>query len=266
MATSLPYVKGRVLGRGAFGTVYLGTRIADGLTVAMKEISLRHIPESCYDRLMEEVRMLSRLRHPGVVQFIEGVLDARSRALYIVMEYCAGGDLEDFMDSGKMTIPLARRMLRALLKALSYIHASSIIHRDIKVGGGISSVSPMTPHQWSVLVHVQPANILLTGSGVPKIADLGVAASFADNGGSLRGTCAGVSYWFRKYGAASYNCCDCCTLTCCALSSHRRLTFLWRPRCSRLSTTGKHQSTGAELISGRLVSQCTWRVALEAPV
>ena len=73
--------------------------------------------------------------------------------LYLIMEYCSGGNLQDRLHkAGVMPEYVAKKLTRELLSALSYMHKQKIGHRDLK-----------------------PENILFTEYGVAKIADFGFA-------------------------------------------------------------------------------------------
>ncbi|KAK9927167.1 hypothetical protein M0R45_024366 [Rubus argutus] len=86
--------KGRLLGRGTFGHVYLGFNSENGDMCAMKEVTLfaddAKSKESA-QQLGQEIALLSRLRHPNIVQYYgsETVEDK----LYIYLEYVSGGSI-----------------------------------------------------------------------------------------------------------------------------------------------------------------------------
>ena len=111
----------RVAGRGAYGTAYLARRKTDGREVILKQA--RIIPErSCYlfsnqpitipvsiqipieqmssaDRhsILTEIKVLSMLHHPNVIEYYENFLQDKS--MIIVMEYAAGGTLFDLIET-----------------------------------------------------------------------------------------------------------------------------------------------------------------------
>ena len=47
--------------------------------------------------MISEVNILRELRHENIVRYHDKVLDKRNTTLYIIMEYCAGGDLSQWM-------------------------------------------------------------------------------------------------------------------------------------------------------------------------
>ena len=110
----------RVAGRGAYGTAYLARRKTDGREVILKQakiISQRSrylqaitIPASIQipieqmssaDRhsILTEIKVLSMLHHPNVIEYYENFLQDKS--MIIVMEYAAGGTLFDLIESRK---------------------------------------------------------------------------------------------------------------------------------------------------------------------
>ena len=87
------YTKGKQIGRGSFGNVYLGTVKASGETVVIKEVELQGLSSKDQKLSMAEVDVLKRLRHSNIVAYRDSYKDASSGALCIVMEHAAGGDL-----------------------------------------------------------------------------------------------------------------------------------------------------------------------------
>ena len=51
--------------------------------------------------LVSEVNILRELRHPNITRYYDRIIDKESAKLYIVMEYCAGGDLSQQIRRGK---------------------------------------------------------------------------------------------------------------------------------------------------------------------
>ena len=101
-----------------------------------------------------EIHILSLCNTEFIIKLIEAVIFENS--LWVVIEYCDGGALDDVM----LTIdrPLNEKQILAsyfqCLQALEYLHSTAnVIHRDIKAG-----------------------NLLLTSSGLVKLADFGVSA------------------------------------------------------------------------------------------
>ncbi|CAN1778175.1 Mitogen-activated protein kinase kinase kinase YODA [Linum perenne] len=152
--------KGRPLGRGTFGDVFLGFNSESGEMCAMKEVTLFSDDAKSREsvqQLGQEIAMLSRLRHPNIVQYYgtETVEDK----LYIYLEYVSGGSihklLQDYGAFGEIAI---RTYTKQILSGLAYLHGKNTVHRDIK-----------------------GANILVDPSGRVKVADFGMAKHVIKN-------------------------------------------------------------------------------------
>ena len=73
---------------------------------AVKEIDLSKCDEDGRTQASHEASLLSRLKHENILTYIESVIN--DEALYIVTEYCGGGDLEDYLEiirKSKLTVP-----------------------------------------------------------------------------------------------------------------------------------------------------------------
>lgn len=160
------------LGRGQHGKVKLGRDLTSGEYVAIKVVdrmgkpklgkyaqlrkdpSDRNVHEEAVKR---EIAILKKCEHPHIVKLLEVMDDAKSRKIFMVLEYCEGGELEWQKEDGSpsMSMDEARQVFRDVLLGLEYLHFQGIIHRDIK-----------------------PANLLLCHKQV-KISDFGVSFTSA---------------------------------------------------------------------------------------
>ncbi|KAJ9174022.1 hypothetical protein P3X46_017096 [Hevea brasiliensis] len=144
------------LGDGGFGTVYYG-KLRDGRAVAVKRLY-----ENNYKRVeqfMNEVEILTRLRHPHLVS-LYGCTSRHSRELLLVYEYIPNGTVADHLHGQRAkpgALPWKTRMKISVetANALAYLHASDIIHRDVKTN-----------------------NILLDNTFCVKVADFGLSRLF----------------------------------------------------------------------------------------
>ncbi|KAJ3871710.1 kinase-like domain-containing protein [Lentinula edodes] len=94
MAESLPrYEALDVIGNGAFGIIRKVRRKADGTTFARKELRFEKMQERDRKQIVAEVNILKELHHDHIVKYHDRYVDKESGILYIVMEYCGGGDL-----------------------------------------------------------------------------------------------------------------------------------------------------------------------------
>ncbi|KAK8525901.1 hypothetical protein V6N12_020388 [Hibiscus sabdariffa] len=144
------------LGDGGFGTVYHGI-LRDGRSVAVKRLY-----ENNYKRVeqfMNEVSILSRLRHRNLVS-LYGCTSRHSRELLLVYEYVPNGTVADHLHGHRAKPGALSKSIRLDIAietatALSYLHASDTIHRDVKTN-----------------------NILLDSNFSVKVADFGLSCLF----------------------------------------------------------------------------------------
>ncbi|KAM0055833.1 putative protein kinase RLK-Pelle-WAK-LRK10L-1 family [Helianthus debilis subsp. tardiflorus] len=121
------------LGDGGFGAVYYG-KLKDGREVAVKKLH-----EHNYNRVQQfrnEVEILTKLRHPNLV-VLYGCTSRLSHELLLVYEYVPNGTVADHLHGEKanpslLTWPIRMNIAIETASALVYLHASEIIHRDVK--------------------------------------------------------------------------------------------------------------------------------------
>lgn len=121
------------IGSGAFAEVWLCDHKRSGETRAVKILHKSGIAEEDIRirSVFMEVEILKTLDHPNVLKVFEYFED--NEDYYIVMEYCAGGDLFDKLESvGTFTERYAARVMKLLLSGLAYLHNRKVVHRDIK--------------------------------------------------------------------------------------------------------------------------------------
>jgi serine/threonine protein kinase len=127
-----------LLGEGGSGSTYKATRLADGATVAIKMLSLRHLNDWKQLELFErEANVLSQLDYPQIPQYLEyfHIDTPDNRAFYIVQQLAPGKPLTAWVQSGwRGTEAEIRDITRQLLAILQYLHQQSppLIHRDLK--------------------------------------------------------------------------------------------------------------------------------------
>ena len=122
----------RILGKGSFGTVYLGTDIANDRYVSLKKIpgEIMKDPQKI-EALSNEILISSGVDNENLVKIID--LTDIDNDKYIVYEFCNGGDLRRYLRFFKTFDETAvQYFMKQVLNGLSELHDKKIIHHDIK--------------------------------------------------------------------------------------------------------------------------------------
>ncbi|XP_022104396.1 mitogen-activated protein kinase kinase kinase 2-like isoform X2 [Acanthaster planci] len=168
--------KGKILGQGAFGVVYLCYDADTGRELAVKQVPLDNNNTEARKEvkaLKSEIELLRNLHHDRIVQYF-GCSEVRD-VLSIFMELMPGGSVKDELRSyGPLTENVTRKYTRQILEGVAYLHISHIVHRDIK-----------------------GANILRAGSGNVKLADFGASRRLQTIASYVTGikSVTGTPYW-----------------------------------------------------------------------
>ncbi|XP_061119275.1 mitogen-activated protein kinase kinase kinase kinase 5 isoform X2 [Conger conger] len=163
------------VGSGTYGDVYKARNIQTGELAAVKIIKLE--PGDDFSIIQQEIFMVKECTHQNIVAYFGSYL-CREK-LWICMEYCGGGSLQDIYHvTGPLTELQIAYVSRETLQGLGYLHTKGKMHRDIK-----------------------GANILLTDNGDVKLADFGVAAKITATI-AKRKSFIGTPYWMAPEVAA----------------------------------------------------------------
>lgn len=123
----------------------------DGEVYVLKSIMKDHIGrETVLDEMRREIQTMSMLHHPNICRLIEAY--ERRRHIYLVMEFCSGGDLSRRVPVEES---LAVMICKKILLAVQYMHSKGVAHRDIKL-----------------------ENIMLDGNQEIKLIDFGLATAY----------------------------------------------------------------------------------------
>jgi serine/threonine-protein kinase len=170
------YSVDELIARGGMATVYRGTDLRLGRTVALKVLGgvLVNDPDFV-ERFTQEARATAALTHPNVVAVHDqGISEGFP---FLVMEFVQGRTIREIMaQSGPFTSAHALEIISAVLAGLSSAHDAGFVHRDIK-----------------------PENVLITNDGHIKVTDFGLARVISDTpvsdstGAVLLGTMAYLS-------------------------------------------------------------------------
>jgi serine/threonine-protein kinase len=168
-------VEGR-LGVGGMSTVLLALDERLERHVAVKLLA-EHLADdpTFVSRFQREALAAARLVHPNIVQVFDSGFDQSAHQHFIVMEYVPGQSCAEILrDRGHLDIDQAIDIVAQACRGLDYAHRNGVVHRDVK-----------------------PGNLLVSESGVVKLADFGIARATGQSSitqvGSVLGTAAYLS-------------------------------------------------------------------------
>ncbi|XP_017278942.1 serine/threonine-protein kinase Nek1 isoform X2 [Kryptolebias marmoratus] len=166
------YEKVKKIGEGSFGKAILVKSKDDGRQYVIKEIGISGMSSKERQESRREVAVLANMSHPNIVQYKESFEEGG--CLYIVMDYCEGGDLFKKINSQKGALFPEDQILDWFVQiclALKHVHDQKILHRDIK-----------------------SQNIFLTKDGTVQLGDFGIARVL-NSTVDLARTCIGTPYY-----------------------------------------------------------------------
>uniref|UniRef100_A0A0D9VSW4 Protein kinase domain-containing protein n=1 Tax=Leersia perrieri TaxID=77586 RepID=A0A0D9VSW4_9ORYZ len=153
----MEWVRGKCVGKGAFGAVHVAVDRATGRAFAVKSVDAKTAPAAAMACLESEIRILRRLSSPYVVEYLGDDGDAATtRNLH--MEMVAGGSAAEAAAGGGLGEDGARGVVRRVAEALRYLHdVAGVVHGDVK-----------------------GRNVLIGCDGGAKLADFGAARLLSD--------------------------------------------------------------------------------------
>ncbi|MDX6611244.1 MAG: eukaryotic-like serine/threonine-protein kinase [Blastocatellia bacterium] len=143
----------REIGRGGMGAVYEAVRADNEFRrrVAIKLVKRGMDTDFILRRFRKERQILAALDHPHIAGLLDGGTTDDGLP-YFVMEFIQGQQIYNYCDSRQLSVAERLKLFRAICEAVHYAHQKQVVHRDIK-----------------------PSNVLVTGEGVPKLLDFGIA-------------------------------------------------------------------------------------------
>lgn len=155
-----------LIGHGAFAVVFKGRNKRTNQCVAIKSVTKKNLAKS-QALLTKEIAILkemTELHHDNVVALFE--CRETTTHVFLVMEYCNGGDLADYLAvKHTLTEDTIRLFLRQLAGAMRALNSKGVIHRDLKPQNILLNYHKANP---------SPSEISL------KIADFGFARFLQD--------------------------------------------------------------------------------------
>ncbi|XP_016278614.2 serine/threonine-protein kinase Nek1 isoform X4 [Monodelphis domestica] len=166
------YNKLQKIGEGSFGKAILVKSREDCKQYVIKEINISKMSSKEREESRREVEVLANMKHPNIVLYRESFEESGS--LYIVMDYCEGGDLYKRINAQKGVLFPEDQIMDWFVQiclALKHVHDRKILHRDIK-----------------------SQNIFLTKDGTIQLGDFGIARVL-NSTVELARTCIGTPYY-----------------------------------------------------------------------
>ena len=129
------YTIEKELGKGTYGIVYRAKKKSDNNVYVIKQISLLGLSKAQIDEVKLESEILRKIKSQYVVKYYDSFEENNN--LYIVMEYCESGDLNDYIEKQKKTKHLLHENIIwtffiKITLGLADIHKLKILHRDLK--------------------------------------------------------------------------------------------------------------------------------------
>ena len=149
-----------LIGKGNFGSISKIRRKSDGKILVWKELNYGSMKEKYKHHISSEINILKELHHPNIVKYYDRLIDKENTKIYIIMEYCPGGDLSQLIKKYRqskqyISEDIIWKIFSQVVSALYVCHTNKsgkILHRDIK-----------------------PSNVFLDNDNNVKLGDFGLS-------------------------------------------------------------------------------------------
>ncbi|KAF7790749.1 hypothetical protein EIP86_001706 [Pleurotus ostreatoroseus] len=184
-----------VIGTGSFGIIRKVRRKSDGLIFARKELKFERMSERDKKLIVSEVNILKDCHHEHIVRYHDRYVDREAGIMYILMEYCGGGDLSGVIKQAQRhgrPIPedTVWNYFMQLLLALNYCHHPPAHGRKSE---GSSSDEARDRRVQILHRDLKPDNVFLDESHSVKLGDFGLSKALAQT--SFAQTYVGTPYY-----------------------------------------------------------------------
>ncbi|KAJ7115921.1 kinase-like domain-containing protein [Mycena epipterygia] len=186
-----------VIGNGSFGIIRKVRRKTDGLIFARKELNFERMTERDRKQIVAEVNILKDLHHDHIVRYHDRYVDRDAGILYILMEYCGGGDLSTVIKQAvKQNRPISEDAIwgyfMQILLALNHCHNTGG-HGRTGSAGSASEIDGKERRAQILHRDLKPDNVFLDESNTVKLGDFGLSKSLAQ--ASFANTYVGTPYY-----------------------------------------------------------------------
>ena len=162
------------LGEGGKKKVYLAHDTVLDREIAFALIKTEGLDETSRTRIQREAQAMGRLgSHPHIVTVFD--LGEEQNQPYMITEAMAGGDVERVIEEAedhRISLEQSIAIAQQVCRGLEFAHSRGIVHRDLK-----------------------PGNVWLTGDGVAKIGDFGLAVALDRSRLTQEGMMVGTVYY-----------------------------------------------------------------------
>ena len=120
------------IGKGKFGLVKCGINKETKMPVAIKIMAKKNMDKSDLELAKVEIDILKIGQHPNIIKLYD--IYENENYIYIIMEYCSGGDLLSYFEYHEYELPESKvcEIIHKLSMAIYYLHSYGIVHRDLK--------------------------------------------------------------------------------------------------------------------------------------
>ena len=120
------------VGKGKFGLVKYGINKETKKPVAIKIMAKKNMDKSDMELAKVEIDILKIGQHPNIIKLYD--VFENENYIYIIMEYCSGGDLLSYFEYYEYELPETKvcEIIHKLSMAIYYLHSYGIVHRDLK--------------------------------------------------------------------------------------------------------------------------------------